>query len=121
MEERQARADTAQAALDEIDVIRDFFRKEGGISPDEALDEMRNNFGVELNDETELREYLKNLEKSHKDLLTTIKTSKPELITKRETTLLNERIKATEQGLKEGRIQTKEEISKVQTELIEMI
>lgn len=145
MEEREARVEVAKSTLQEINTIRENFKgritkyegsylkeelqgvpkyyitKEGGIKPDEAMGELRDNFGVEVNDEVGLKEYLRNLEQSRKDLLSEIKSNKPELITKRETTLLNQRIKATEQGLKEGRIQTKEEIEAVQTELIQVI
>ena len=145
MEERQARVDIAQGALEEINTMREFLKgrirkyrdkylkeelqgipkyyitKEGGIAPDEAIDELRTEFNIEIDDEVELKEYLQNLEQSKKDLLAEIKSNKPELITKRETTLLAERIKATEQGLKEGKIQTKEEIKNIQTEIIGMI
>ena len=145
MEERQVRVEAAQYALEDIDTIRESLRgrikkhkgeylkeelreipkiyitKEGGIAPDEAIDELRNNFNIDVKDAYGLREYLKDLEKTRKDLITEIKANRPELITKRETTLLKERIKATEQGLREGRIQTKEEIEKTQTELIQMI
>ena len=145
MEERQARVEIAQDALQEIDTVRQYFKgritkyrdaylkeelqgtpafcitKEGGLKPDEAIEELRNHFGVEVNDEVGLKEYLQGLERSRKDLIDEIKSNRPELITKRETTLLNEKIKATEQGIREGRIQTKEEISRVQGELIEMI
>lgn len=145
MADRQARVEIAKDVLQEIDTVRQFFKhsitkyrgeylkeelkdipsfyitREGGISPDEAMDELRNKFNIEIADETELKEYLVNLEQSRKDLIAEIKTYRPEFITKKETTLLAEKIKATEQGLREGRIQTKAEISKTQTELIEMI
>jgi len=43
------------------------------------------------------------------------------MITKRENTLLKERIKATEQGIKEGRLKTKQEIESIQNEVIDAI
>lgn len=145
MEERQARVETAQDALEEMNTVREYFKgritkyegaylkeelqgipkyyitKEGGLKPDEVMGELRDNFNIEIMNESELKEYLVSLEQSRKDLLVEIKSNRPELITKRETTLLNQRIKATEQGIKEGRMQTKEEIEAVQEELIQEI
>lgn len=145
MEERKARVEISEDALSEIDTIRQYFKrritkyryaylkeelqgmpsfyitKEGGLKPDEAIDELRNNFGVDVRDEVALKEYLQNLEKSRRDMLAEVKANRPQLVTKSEFTLLNERIKTTGQGIREGRIRTKEEIMKVQTELIEAI
>ena len=143
MEERQARVEMAQKALEEIDTMREYFKngldktalsekefskipesfiaKKGGLLLPEALTELEERFNIKIDNKAEFFGYLQNLEKSRNDLLAEIKSNKPELITKRETTLLNERIKATEQGLREGRIQTKEEIQQVQTEIIQAI
>lgn len=145
MEERLARVDAAQYALQDIENVRQNFRrriskykdaylkeeltgipssyltKEGGIKPDEAIDELRNHFGVEVNDEVGLKEYLKNLDKARNDLLDEIETNKPQFVTKRETTLLNERIKAVEQGIREGKLQAREEIKDIQKQFVEMI
>lgn len=145
MSDRLQRVEMAKNSLQEVDVIRENFKgrikkysgeflkeelqnipkyfitKTGGIAPDEALQELRDSFGIDLANESELKEYLINTEKARQDLLAEIETNKPELITKRETTLLNTRIKATEQGLREGKIQTKEDIKNTQTELIQLI
>jgi len=145
MEERRARVEISEDALSEIDTIRQNFKrritrykdaylkeelqgipsfyviKEGGIKPDEAMGELRDRFGVDVQNEVELKDYLQNLEKVRKDLLADIKVNRPQLVTKRESTLLNDRIKATEQGIKEGRIKTKDEITEIQTEIINAI
>uniref|UniRef100_A0A6M3K8T1 Putative acetyltransferase n=1 Tax=viral metagenome TaxID=1070528 RepID=A0A6M3K8T1_9ZZZZ len=145
MAERQEKVTLAQDALNEIDTVRDylkrritkykdqnlkeeltgipsiFIKKEGGISPDEAMEELRTKFNIDLRSETELKEYLQNLEQSHKDLLAQIEEAKPGFVRKRETTLLAERVKAAEQGIREGTIKTKKAIKELQTELIETI
>jgi hypothetical protein len=145
MEERLARVDAAKYALEDIENVRRHFRhritkyrdaylkeelsgfpssyitKEGGIKPDEAIDELRNQFGVEVNDEVGLKEYFQNLDKARNDLLDEIEENKPQLVTKRETTLLQERIKAVEQGIREGRSQAQEEIKEIQNQFIKMI
>jgi len=145
LEERQARVESAQYALDDIDTIRqgfmrrirrykdeylkeeltgipkEYITKKGGITPDEAIQELRDHFGVEVADETGLKEYLKNLEDTRKSLLEEIRRNRPQMITKRETTLLKDRIKATEQGIKEGRLKTKQEIESIQNEVIDAI
>ncbi len=145
MEERLARVDAAKYALEDIENVRRHFRhritkyrdaylkeelsgfpssyitKEGGIKPDEAIDELRNQFGVEVNDEVGLKEYFQNLDKARNDLLDEIEINKPQLVTKRETTLLNERIKAVEQGIREGKLQAREEIKAIQEQFVKMI
>jgi len=146
LKEREAIVAEAEFALEEIDKIRKYFKnrisrykdvylkeeltgipkyyittKEGGIKPDEVLEELRTQFNIDLRGETELKEYFRNLEEQRKSLLAEIEEAKPKLIVKRETTLLKERIKATEQGLREGKIQTKKEIKAVQTEIIKLL
>ena len=144
MQDRIARVNAAQYALEETENIRKKFirritkykdaylkeeltgipsiyiTKEGGISPDEAMDELRN-MNIEITDEVELKQFLQNLEEQKKSLEIEIRTYKPQFITKKETTLLTDKIKAVAMGFRAGRIKTKEEISNVQTELIGMI
>ena len=145
MEDRKARADAAEYALDEIDSIRKAFKnriqrfekeflkeeleaipkyyitKEGGIKPDEAIEMLREQFNVDLVDESALADYFQDLDASRKALLEEIEAERPGFITKRETTLLRDKIKAAEQGIREGRVKTKDEIKSVQSELIGMI
>jgi len=145
MEERQTRVEIAKDALQEIDTVREYFRrritkykdaylkeelagipsifitKEGGIKPDEAIDELRTQFNIEITDESELKEYLKNLEQSHKDLISAIETYRPGFITKKETTLLADKIKTVEMGIREGKIQAKAEVKQVQEEIIDLM
>lgn len=145
MEERQEKVGLAKESLSEVDAIRQYFKgrirkyegeylaeelqgfpayyitKEGGMKPDEVMDELRRNFNIEVNDEVGLKEFFQNLDKSKKDLLYEIQVNRPELVTKRETTLLNQKIKAVEQGIREGKLQAREEIQTVQEEIIEAL
>jgi hypothetical protein len=91
-----------------------------GMTPDEVMENLRDK-GIEIQDESVLKEYLRNLAEQRKSLKETIENFKPQLVTKRETTLLSDKIKAAEQGIREGKLQTKDEIKAVQTELIDMI
>lgn len=144
MEERKTRVGMAQTALEEIEASRDvlkgrirkyrdeylkeeltgipkvYITKKGGITPDEALAELRNT-GVDLVDEVALKEYLQNLEASRKQLLETIKEFKPKLVVKSEITLLADKIKAARQGIRFGTITTKKQIKQLQTDLISII
>jgi len=121
MEERLARVDAAKYALEDIETVRRHFRHRITKYRDEAIDELRNQFGVEVNDEVGLKEYFQNLDKARNDLLDEIEINKPQLVTKRETTLLNERIKAVEQGIREGKLQAREEIKAIQEQFVKMI
>lgn len=144
MKDRLGRVEVAKDALEEINNERNLLKrritkykdeylkeeltgipsiyitKKGGIKPDEAIDELRQR-GIEVNDEVGLKEYLQNLEKARKDLIAEIETYRPGFVTKKETTLLADKIKAVEMGIREGKIQAKEEIKQVQEEIIDMM
>jgi len=144
MQDRIARVNVAQYTLDEVENIRKQFirritkykdaylkeeltgipsiyiTKEGGIKPDEAMDELRN-INIEITDESELKQFLQNLEEQRKSLEIEIQTYKPQLVTKKETTLLYDKIKSFEQGLREGKIRTMDEAKRIQTEVIELL
>jgi hypothetical protein len=146
MEDMTKRVEVAKYTLDEMDFIRENFKGRispykkgrmteelsklpgvyrnkgrGGQEPDQVIMELKEKYGVELRDENALAEYFKNIEETRKQMKAEIEANRPEMITKRETTLLKERIRYTEQGLKQGRIQTKEEIKKIQEEIIGVI
>jgi hypothetical protein len=106
---------------EELSGIPSFYiTKEGGISVDEAMQQLRDR-GIDIADETALKEYLQGLEKSRKDLIDAIEIDKPGFITKKETTLLADKIKAVEMGIREGKIQTKAEIKQTQEDIIDFI
>jgi len=83
---------------------------------------------VDFGDNIKIRDFLYGVEADSTSALENqlwleaiMEEGKVPFIKKRETTLLKDRIKAIEQGLREGRIQTEKEIKKIQTELIEVI
>ncbi len=145
MEDRVMKVNISKDTLNEIENIRESLRhriqkyndnylkeeltgipsfyitKSGGIKPDQILDELRNNYGIDLRDEVALKEYLQELEATKKSLEADIEAVKPGFITKRETTLLADKVKAVEMGFRAGKTKTKVEVAKTQTELIDMI
>lgn len=121
MEIRQERVDILNEAIIQADTVLDYYKFAVKENPDSVIEELNNTFGTSLKTDTDLNEYIENIKAVKKSIQERLKEEAPQLIAKRETALLNQRIKATEQGLKEGRIQTKEEIEAVQTELIQAI
>jgi len=145
LQEKKERAAYAQEELDRINDIRKSLRnriqrykdaylkeelqgipkyyisKQSGIKPDEAIEELRNNYGVDVKDETGLKEYLMGLEKKRLELNEVIDANRIELITKKETTLLHDKLKSIEQGIRLGRVQTKREVADVQTQIIQLL
>lgn len=121
MEVRQERVENLNETIIQADTVLDYYKYLLKENPDNVIEELNNTFGTNLKNDNELNDYIENIKIVKESLRTRLKEEAPQLITKRETTLLNQRIKATEQGLKEGRIQTKEEIEAVQTELIQAI
>lgn len=144
MEDRQMRVTVAQDALSELeeesnllkrriekykgDYLKEeltgippiYITKEGGITPDEAIDELRGR-GREINNELELKEYLQDLQESIKQLKETIKANKVQLVTQRETTILEQRIKDIDRGIRAGKIFEKKDIKAKQEEIIQQI
>lgn len=144
MKDREAKVEISHDALDEINTVRKAFRhriskysgkvlaeelqgipaiyiiQEGGIKPDEAIAELKN-YGVNLANESELKSYLIDLEATKKSLEADIETEKPGFITKRETTLLKDKIKAVEMGFRAGTVKTKQQVKDLQSEFISAI
>ena len=100
------------------DIPRIYIKKEGGLSPDQIMDELRGQFGLEFNSEVELSSYLQDLEKSRNKLLEKIEEDSPGYLKKKETTFLSEKIKVAELGVKEGIKQEKVKTKEVEKELI---
>jgi len=145
MEDREKRIFVAEFALEDIETKREQFKgrikkykdeflKEEltgipkyyistdpkAITPDEVLEELREQ-GVELTDEVALKEYLQNLESTRKELKETIQENKAQLVTKKETTILKQRIKDIDRGIRAGKFVQKKEVKSIQTELINLL
>lgn len=88
---------------------------------DEVIERIGNDFGITIKDASDLREFLRHLQKQRQDLQDEIKSNRAQNVTIRDTTLLNKKIKAAEQGIREGRIKTKAEVKAVQQEMIDVI
>ena len=97
-----------------------YITREGGISIDEAMEELRGQ-GVEINNESDLKEYLTNLDNQSKSLKQEIEEYRPKFITKKETTLLEDKIKAVEMGFRSGGVKTLMGAKKAQNELIALL
>ncbi|MCM8784564.1 MAG: hypothetical protein NC818_07385 [Candidatus Omnitrophica bacterium] len=139
LKEKQTKAEVAKNALQEIDNVRKFLKnkiayreelseipphyiaKKEGMETNEIINELRNRFNIEVNNEIGLKEYLQNLEQTHKNLIEEIEANRPGYITKKETTYLQEKIKAIETGFKEGVKLTREEIKNYQNELTDVL
>ncbi len=69
-------------------IPKHYITTSGGISPDEALQELRDRFGVELDDEGQLKEFLRELDTRKSALEGEIETLKPQIVSQKETTIL---------------------------------
>jgi len=77
--------------------------------------------GVDIPDEVALKEYFQGLDAQREAILSKIKGLRPEVISKRETTLVKQRIADFKKGMREGSKSTKEQIKDVQGNLIDAI
>lgn len=140
MEDREGALEVGQSMLDETNQVytalegaldkqglsekeiasipKNFIAKKGGMLLPELISDIEEKAGVKFGTKGEFLGYMKNIVKTKKELESLIDVIKPQVISKRETTLLKEKIKAVETGIKEGKIQAKEEVKKVQEEII---
>lgn len=77
-----------------------YITKEGGIPPDEAMQQLRDK-GIEINNESDLAEYLSNLDETKKSLEGQLDKLKPKIVKMKETTLVKEKLKSAESAQKE--------------------
>ena len=102
-------------------IPRFYITTQQGIKPDEIIEEINNsNFGVQLQNEQELKDWLIGLEKRRKELVTRIETNRPGLEAHKESTLLAQEGKIRQQEIKKFTGQAKkaaEEAAKITTRL----
>ncbi len=102
-------------------IPRFYITTQQGIKPDEIIVEINNsNFGVQLQNEQELKDWLIGLEKRRKELVTRIETNRPELEAHKESTLLAQEGKIRQQEIKKFTGQAKKaatEAAKITTRL----
>ena len=91
-----------------------------GITPDEAMQELRDQ-GQDIRSESDLVDYLQNLEARRAEIQDEIDKLKPKKIVKTEATRIKERLADIKRGIREGRVQTLKEVKAVQNELIDMM
>jgi hypothetical protein len=140
--EAQAQVEIAKEALQEINRLRQELknsirRYEGGklkeelaeipkyyiatretaMAPDEAMQMLRDRYGLEINNESDLAAYLKNLDLARKGLIDQIRRG-PGLISMKEITLARKQLKAAEMGFREGSQDARRKVQKIQEDLI---
>ncbi len=102
-------------------IPRYYITNQEGIKPDELIGEINSsNFGVQLQNENELKDWLIGLEKRRKELVTRIETNRPELEAHKESTLLAQEGKIRQQEIKKFTGQAKKaatEAAKITTRL----
>lgn len=96
-----------------------YVTKEGGIAVDEAMEQLRGE-GIDIKNESDLVEYLNDLEKRRAEIKGEIKALQPKKIVKTEMTMIKERLADIKRGIKEGKTQTLKEVKAVQSELVDM-
>ena len=95
--------------------------KTGGIDINEAIQELSGEGLGTFENEQDLIDYLKRWQEEKKYLKRTIEENKPKMVTKKETTLLQQKIKDVEMGMRAGEVKTKKEIGAIQTSLISIL
>ena len=96
-----------------------YVTKEGGITLDEAMQQLRER-GVDIKNEADLVDYLKDLEARRAEIKSEIKALRPKKIVKTEMTRIKERLADIQRGIREGKMQTLKETKAVQSELVGM-
>jgi len=144
LEDRAEKVDFAQKSMQEINDVRlefkgrirkykdDFLKeeleplpnyyiaKQGGLSPDEAMEAL-SKFGINVRDEGQMSEYFKELNDTYKEMGSIVKDLKPKFVSKKETTILKQRLKDVEKGFKQGRGLTLKDVKSIQTELVTLL
>ena len=85
-----------------------------GMTMDEAADQI----GIS---EAELSSYLKNIDSQADRLIETIKENKAKFKKKKEITILKQKVKDIERGIKEGKVLAKKEVKEIQSGIIDFI
>lgn len=146
IEDAVERADHAKNAKEHLEEVRKFFLKrikpfQGGKEDEEfqgipkpfvnkanglPLDEIRMmandaNLGLHFEDDSQVIEFLKSLEMRRAELDRVIDEGKVASITRKETSILKQRIRDIRQGIREGKKITKDEIKDVQSLAVKII
>jgi hypothetical protein len=146
LKERQDRLDFAKASLVGIDEMRKEFKasiknykkgnlkeelrsipryyktsNESAMSPDEVMQAFRDRYGIEFASETEMAQYLQNLDKQKARLKEYAKENQPKPITLKDITLIKKQMQSFYQGVRAGKVDAKKEIADIQTKLLDTI
>lgn len=128
MEHREQKTEKAKTTIVQGDAIHEvikgtlkILRSDRDIplvKTNEIIAELNAEAGTSFKNEAEIKDFEKNWKSEKKWLGRIIEEVEPELIKKKETTLLKERIRDIDRGIRAGKVHTKQEIKAIQEELI---